>query len=194
MKIIPILVAIAWINSKLYCKESTNQNLASIYNQASFKATVWGSATNNVQFGIEICSIGPNMADKFKVDTHLYNTSQTNIYGLWKLQSGFRLAMTLRTTDGKEIEKTIKGKSYCKTPDFYTIQYGTVTVLRPQVPEPYDDLIDLRDCFKIRNPGHYVLTIKPNLFALAGYQHYVKFDLPEACVEVNLTQFDLKSK
>lgn len=177
---------------RAYCINDTNQDIASIYNREKLKATIFGPAKNNVQFGVEICSVGPASTDKFKVDTILYNASQTNVYGLWKLPHGYRLAMTLKTIEGEEIKKTSEGNSCCKKPGYFSIPYGTVTVLHPQVPESYDDLFDLRKSFNIKKPGNYILTIKPNLYALTGYQEYTNFDLPGASVEVNLAEFDIK--
>ena len=169
----------------------TNESQIAIYNRVIHKQSSWGAATNNIQFGIMISSIGKEAADKFKVLTFLYNQGTNTIFGLWRLPSGYRLEMTLKNKSGEEVAKTHKGKALSMTPFSWTLPEGHVVVLDPKSPSDYDAMFDLRSCFNIKKSGAYILTIKARLYAMSGFQKYVELDLPEAQVDVVLSDSDL---
>jgi len=61
----------------------TNESLELRYDRETYELAKWGAATNNIQFGLSIGSVGPHEADKLKVATYLYNQSSSMIFGLW---------------------------------------------------------------------------------------------------------------
>jgi len=158
----------------------------------AYNSTTWGIATNGIQFGVILSAIGPSTADKFKVFTFLNDTNATTIYGLWKLPPGYRFEeITLKTKGGEEIKKTSKGNALCKSPLFY-LSDGKTVILNPKLLEDFDRPFDLRDCFKIKKFGTYILTVKPRLYAMKSYNEFVKLDIPEVSLEVVLQDSDLQ--
>ena len=147
--------------------------------------------TNHLQFGVRICPVGPKNADKFKVFTYLYDAGSTNIYGLWKLPPGYRLEMTLTNRAGEEIDQTSIGHALCKTPTQGVSAQGRAAVLNPKTPADYDKEFDLRDCFQIKKPGTYILTVKARLYVLDAVADRVPLDVPPASIEVVLGENDL---
>jgi hypothetical protein len=131
------------------------------------------------------------MADKFKVFTRLYDAGSTNIYGVWKQPPGYRLEMTLTNQAGEEIDKTSMGRALCKTPTRDVPAQGRVAVLDPKAPVNYDKEFDLRDCFKLKKPGTYILTVKARLYVLDAVEDRVPLDVPPVSIEVVLGENDL---
>ena len=170
----------------------TNENPNARAAHETYERTTWGTATNGVQFGIRICAIGPSDADKLKICSYLYDATSTNIYGLWRLPPGYRFEMTLKTQDGEEIEKTRKGSALCRKPSSAIISNGRVVVLDPKLPQEYDEVFDLRDCFNIVESGSYILRVKAKLYAMKAYNEFVRLEIPEATIQVVLDESDLE--
>ena len=186
------LLTILYNVSMCHLSGQTNESLELRYDRETYELAKWGAATNNIQFGLSIGSVGPHEADKLKVATYLYNQSSSMIFGLWRLPSGYRLEMKLTTQSGEEIMKTRQGNAICEEPFRYKIYAGRVVVLDPKSPSDYDAVFDLRGCFKIKNPGSYILIVKARLYVMNGERNYVKLDLPEARASVDIRDIDLK--
>lgn len=152
----------------------------------------WGTATNGIQFGIRLFAIDQSTDNKFKMLTFLNDTKATNIYGLWRLPSGYRFeTITLKTKEGEVIKRTAKGNAFCKEPPWY-LSDGKIVILSPKLLEEFDEPFDLRDCFKIKKAGTYILTVKARLYAMKSYNEFVRLDIPEVSIEVVLHEADLQ--
>jgi hypothetical protein len=191
MKIAPILLAILGGLLAGSAFGQTKENLDEKIKRETFLNTVWGPATNNLQFGVRICAVGPKIADRFKVFTRLYDAGSTNIYGLWKLPPGYRLEMTLTNQAGEAIDQTGIGRALCKTPTRDVPAQGRVAVLEPKAPMDYDKEFDLRDCFQLKKPGTYILTVKPRLYVLDAVNDRVPLEVPPVSIAVVLGENDL---
>jgi len=162
------------------------------YGRALYKATTWGPETNGIQFGAHISSVGPHPSEQLKVFTYLGNTRSTNRFGLLEPPHGCRLDLSLRDKNGKEVPRTRAGDALRKAVPSRLRSNGNILFLFPGVPTRFDAPFDLRDCFKLTEPGTYILTVKARLYALKAYPDYVPIDLPATQVSVRLTEVDLE--
>jgi len=192
MKITSMLFAILIGLQTYFVHAQTNASLKDKYDSEMYQATNWGPVTNGIEFGVQITATGPSSAEKFKVFSALYNTTSTNIYGLWNLPEGYRFEkISLKTKDGKTVQRTIDGDEICKIPRS-NLSVGRVLVLESKSVTHFDQLFDVRDCFKITQAGTYTLTVKARLYSMEKYRVYSKLDLPEARVDFEITEADLK--
>jgi len=169
----------------------TNESLIAKYARETYASTTWGRPTNGIQFGAKITAVGTLNNDTFKVFTALYNTTSSNIYGLWRLPSGYRFEdVSLKKKSGEAIPRTRAGNRLCKAP-WWDLSDGRIIILESKFPEYFDELFDVRDCFKIQDAGAYTLTIKARLYLITGNRAFTKLDLPEAHVDFVLTNSDL---
>jgi hypothetical protein len=171
--------------------QTTNQNPVEKFDALLSKNAIWGASTNGIQFGILLSANGTSAGARLQVFSFLFSTNPTSIYGLWKLPPGFRFEqISLKSKSGEAIEKTALNLALCKTPLFGPTK-GTVVVLAPAIPNEYDEVFNVCDCFKIKAPGVYDLMVKVRLYKMTSYNNFVSFDLPEAHAQVILTKSDL---
>jgi hypothetical protein len=170
----------------------TNESAKARLARETSRRATWGLSTNGIRFGVRVAATGPSEADKFKAWTFLYDTTSSNIFGLWRLPHGYRFKkLVLNGPDGEEIEKTAIGNALCKLP-VWDLSDGRVVVLESEVPYYFDEVLDLRDCFEIRKPGAYTLTVKARLYALEAYREYSELDVPEARVAFVIGESDVE--
>jgi hypothetical protein len=168
-------------------------NEVSPFGRAVYKAATWGAQTNGIEFGARISSVGPHPSDQLKVFTYLGNTRSTNRYGLLIPPHGCRLDLSLRDKNGNEVPRTRTGNALCKAVPSGLRYKGYPCSLVPGAPTRFDDPFDVRDCFKVKEPGTYLLTLKPRLYALKKpYPDYERVDLPATQVNIILREADLE--
>lgn len=164
----------------------TNGSLTSEYDAEVYRLTKWGGVTNGIQFGVRICAVGPSANDNFKVFTALFNTTSSNIFGLWRLPTGYRFEeISLIARDGKAVPRTAMGDKLCKPPPS-NLSSGKVVVLDSHSPFNFEELFDVRDCFEISEAGTYTLRVKARLYSMERYDVFSKLDLPEAQVSFEI--------
>jgi len=191
MKILSILLPIVISLRTCSVLAQTNSSLTSQYEAEIYRDTKWGGITNGIQFGIRICAIGPSAKDNFKVFSALFNTNSSNIFGLWRLPTGYRFdEISLTSRDGKVIHRTATGNRLCKPPPS-NLSNGRVVVLDPRSPFNFDELFDVRDCFEIKEAGTYTLTVKARLYSIEKFHVFKKLDLPEARVDFEIKEPNL---
>lgn len=182
-----------WAAGETSVGTSGPANEVSPLGRAMYKSATWGGETNGIQFGAEVSSIGPHPSDQLKVFTFLCNTRSTNRYGLFEPPHGCRLDMSLSDKNGREVSRTRAGDALCKAVPSRLRSSGNVLLLEPGVPTRFDDHFDVRDCFKVTQPGTYILRLKARLYALKKpYPDYVSIDLPAAQVHVVLRELDFE--
>jgi hypothetical protein len=185
------LVLIAIFGLSIYCSfgQTNNESPEARNFRETYNSTTWGAATNGIQFGIRPLGTGQSAT---KILALLNDTNTTTIYGLWKLPPGYRFEeITLKTKEGEEIQKTSKGNALCKSPLWY-LSDGRTVVLNPKLLEDFDEPFDLRDCFKIKKAGTFILTVKARLYTMKSYNEFAKLDIPEVSIEVVLPEPDLE--
>jgi hypothetical protein len=160
--------------------------------RAQYNGAHWGNSSNGIQFGVSLSSVGPGISNAYKVFTYLYNSNSNRVYGTLEPPHGQRLDMVLKDAAGKEVPQTKFGASLSKSlvPGLHT-EFNNC-VLQSGVLFHYDTSFDLRDAFKINQPGTFVLTIKPRLYRLTEYPNRVPFPVPEVSISLTLTKDDLE--
>ncbi len=158
-----------------------------------YDAFTWAVETNGIRFGARIASKANHPADQLQVFTCLGNTRSTNRSGLLIPPHGCCLDLSLRGLDGKEVPKTSAGKALCRPVPSALRSVAYFCTLVPGVPHQFDAPFDLRTCFRIKQPGIYILTLKPRLYdAKKPYPQYDRLDLPAAQIKVVLSEADLE--
>ena len=102
-------------------------------------------------------------------------------------------ALSLTTKEGAEVKKTAKGDAFCKAP-LRDLSVGGTVILNPQLLEDFDKPFDVRDCFKIKKAGTYILTVKARLYSMKSYNEFIKLDIPEASLKLVLRESDLEER
>ena len=172
--------------------QTNNETPQAKYSHEKFKTATWGIATNGIQFGACVSAISPSTIAQLRIFTFLNNANSTTTYGLWKLPQGYRFeTLTLKSKEGEEMERTRKGDALCKSPLLF-LSDGETVVLDPGVPQDYDEQFSLRDCFKIKKAGVYILTVKARLYSMKSYNTFLKLDIPETRLEFVLHASELE--
>jgi len=87
MKTNSILLAV--LSIVIYCNVygQTNETLHDVIYRDIFRSTVWGTATNNIEFGVRVCAIGPANVDDLQIVSYIYNVSTTNYFSYVRFDS-----------------------------------------------------------------------------------------------------------
>jgi hypothetical protein len=167
--------------------------------QAMHDKTTWGApATNGIQLGVAMFQKDSDKQNKFGTYTYLY--SETNRWiGLYP-PSGYRLSLSLKDADGKEVEKTKYGKAISKPVGLIAktqmwIRAGRIQngfdFLTPKYLMRYESPFNLLDCFSVGKPGTNTLTVGATIYKKSNDDGIYEIVLPPVSMQVPITQADL---
>ncbi len=194
--LIPLVLAPFWGQGQTI---DTNKARIDALFQEMHDAATWGlPATNGVQLGVAIFN-GKGIK-QFRVYTYLYD--ETNSwFGLYP-PSGYRLSLSLKDVEGKEVEKTREGKDITKPVDMIVkaqmrIRTGRIQsrfdLLDQKYPERYENPFNLLDCFKVETSGTNTLTVGATLYKMNNAGNIYEISLPPVSIQVPITQTDIDS-
>jgi len=166
--------------------------------QEMHDAATWGlPTTNGIQLGVAI--FNSNGVRQPRVFTYLYD--ETNFWiGLYP-PSGYRLSLSLKNAEGKDVEKTKEGNNISKPVGVIIknqirmrpetrVQAG-FDFLPQQVPDRYEAPFNLLDCFKVEKPGTNTLTVGAVIYKKINDGGIYGIALPPVSIRVPITQADL---
>jgi hypothetical protein len=168
-------------------------NFSSALDRSQYMGITWGKQTNNIQFGLALPyakdQLSPN---RLRVCTYFVHIGPVGRSGLIMPPRGHRLDISLMTTNGTQIARTAAGVALCKpvpsnlnsVGQHRTIPAGTVYL--------FEYPFNLIECFKLKQPGTYILSVKPRLFATLTSPDNAPIDLPAARIEVEVNLSDLE--
>lgn len=171
--------------------------------QEMHDAATWGlPTTNGIQLGVAIFN-GDGVKQfhgvkQFRVFTYLYD--ETNFCLVLYPPNGYRLSLSLKNADGKEMEKTKAGAAITKPVGFIVrtemktrsgqIQ-GAFDLVPKKTPVRYESLFNLLDCFKVEIPGTNTLTVSAMLYKKSNDDGIYEIALPPVSIKVPITQTDI---
>ena len=143
----------------------TNETIVATLHKEIHDAATWGPpTTNGLQLRAAVFS-GSNGVKQFRVYTYLYD--ETNGWFGHFPPNGYRISLSLKGADGKEVEKTKGGRNLSKPVDratktqmwLRTGRQGGADFMGPNTPRIYENPFNLLDCFKVVKPGTNTLTV-----------------------------------
>jgi len=171
--------------------------------QEMHDVATWGlPTTNGIQLGVAIFNgdgvIQFHGVKQFRVFTYLYD--ETNSwFGLYP-PSGYRLSISLKDVDGKEVEKTKGGEAISKPVGLIVkaemkmrsgrIQ-GGFDLLAQKNPERYESPFNLLDCFNVKKAGTNTLTVGATIYKKSNDDGIYEIVLPSVSIRVPITQTDI---
>ena len=176
-------------------KDSSFQNITA---QEMHDWSIWGAPATNgsgIQIGVNIFLKDNSRIQKFGVGVYVYNTNDWLGYFA---PNGYRLSLSLKNADGKDVKKTTLGEAISKS----TGQLSKNEILahrrKPIIPDLLNgkwpklyESFNLLDCFKAEKPGTYMLMVGGTVYKLkAGVLN--KITLPPVSLQVPITQEDLE--
>ncbi len=185
-----VLIACVVNYSTAACAGLSTNDILKHYNDVR-SATTWGASTNGIEFGIRVSATGVTKDSQFKTFSYIYNTTSSNLCGLWKPPHGSRLDIRLQEKTGKVVARTKAGNTLCHQPVLIS-DSGRVIILPAKIPVSFDENFDVRSCFKLEKSGDYVLFVKAHLYVLSTNSSLTAIDLPEASVTITFTDSDLQ--
>lgn len=150
----------------------------------------WGAcATNGIQIGLSIFLGDGSAAKKFGTDVYLYSTNDwVGIYP----PNGYRLSLSLKDTNGNNVEKTEQGNAISKPVGLitkYEIRKRRFDYLAWKFPNYYEGFY-LLDCFDVKIAGTNTLMVGGTVYKWtdAGFREIA---LPPVSIQVAITQSDI---
>lgn len=182
--------------------DTSNGRIAALLKEMHDEAT-WGlPTTNGIQLGVAIFN-GDGVKQfhgvrQFRVFTYLYD--ETNFWmGLYP-PSSYRLSLSLKDADGKEVEKTKEGKAITKPVGLIVkaemkmragrIQGGADFLIQKN-PERYESPFNLLDCFVVEKPGTNTLTVGATIYKKSSDTGIYEIALPPVSILVPITQAEI---
>jgi hypothetical protein len=174
-------------------------NVAELHRQM-YSAVSWGALMNGIQVGgARNAQPGVHRPDKCPIMIFLCSTNASIIPWLVPPPEGYRLDLSLLDVNEKLVERTPKGDALCKpvtakvkSEARQAWEERKAFALLPGVPRQYTDLVELLECFKVKEPGTYTLVIKARIYKALTYPDTPEFPLPEARLKIILTAADFE--
>ena len=187
-----LAMASSWIYGQNQNTDTNKAHIESLFREMHDAAT-WGlPTTNGIQLGVAI--FNGKGVKQFRTFTYLYD--ETNFWvGLYP-PNGYRLNLSLRDADGKNVEKTKEGKAISKPIGLIVktqIWMRSRFDLLPQkTPMRYENPFNLLDCFKVEKPGTNSLTIGGTVYKRNNNGGIFPIVLPPVSMKVPVTQADVE--